>query len=82
MFEKFLLKDTSGNKSTTLTVFVIGFITVNIKLLISGLTIGDYTMSTFTGVDYAAALSALGGIYVMRRSASNNKVSESQEGGE
>jgi hypothetical protein len=65
--ESFLLTDTSGKKSTTLTAFILGFITVNVKLLISGLTIGGYTMSNFSGVDYSAALAALGAIYVMRR---------------
>jgi hypothetical protein len=66
--ESFLLTDTSGKKSTTLTAFVLGFITVNVKLLISGLTIGGYTMSNFSGVDYSAALASLGAIYVLRRS--------------
>ena len=67
MFKKFLLTDTKGNKSATLTAFVLGFVAVNIKLLIAGLTFGEYTMSDFTGVDYAAALAALGSIYVLRR---------------
>jgi hypothetical protein len=71
--ENFLLKDTSGKKSTTLTAFIIGFITVNIKLLISGLTIGGYTMSNFSGIDYSAALAALGAIYVLRRSTDSHK---------
>jgi hypothetical protein len=71
--ENFLLKDTSGKKSTTLTAFIIGFITVNIKLLISGLTIGGYTMSNFSGIDYSAALAALGAIYVLRRSTDGHK---------
>lgn len=64
---KILIKDSSGEPSVTMTAFVVGFVTVNLKLLISGLTIGSYTMSTFTGVDYSAAVAALGAIYVMRR---------------
>lgn len=68
MYRKFLITDQNGNKSTTLTAFVLGFIVVNAKLLISGLTIGGYTMANFTGVDYSAAIAALGAVYVMRRS--------------
>lgn len=64
---KILLKDSSGKKSATFTAFVMGFITVNIKLLASGLTVGGYTMSSFTGVDYGASLAALGTVYLLRR---------------
>ena len=67
MLDKLLLKDSSGNKSTTVTAFIIGFVVVNLKLLASGLTVGGYTMSAFSGVDYSAAIGALGAIYVMRR---------------
>ena len=68
MFSKLLLTDTSGKKSTTLTAFVLGFFAVNAKLLLSGVTIAGYTMTPFTGGEYAAALGALGAIYVLRRS--------------
>lgn len=68
---KFLLKDSSGEPSVTMTAFVTGFIVVNLKLLISGLTIGGYKMAAFTGGEYAAALSALGAVYVMRRNFGN-----------
>jgi len=64
---KILIKDSAGKPSVTMTAFVTGFITVNLKLLASGLAIGSYKMSTFTGVDYSAAVAALGAIYVMRR---------------
>jgi hypothetical protein len=57
VFEKLLLKDTSGNKSVTVTAFVLGFLVVNAKLLISGLTIGGYTMAAFTGSEYGVTLS-------------------------
>lgn len=79
MFERFLLTDTSGKKSTTLTAFVIGFITVNIKLLVSGLTFGDYQMSNFSGVDYSAALSALGAIYVLRRNTDPTNIEKAKQ---
>jgi hypothetical protein len=79
MFKKFLLRDTAGKKSTTLTAFVLGFITVNIKLLASGLTIAGYQMSAFSGVDYAAALAALGGVYILRR---DKNISQPEASGE
>lgn len=66
-FHSFLLKDTKGNKSATLTVFIIGAIVVNFKLLFSGATVGGLTLSAFTGSDYAMAMASLGSIYVMRR---------------
>ena len=84
MFEKFLLKDTSGKKSTTLTVFILGAVIVHLKLLFSGITIGGLTLSDFSGVDFAAAMGALGGIYVMRRStdAKVDEILEEPPGGE
>jgi len=68
---KLLINDSSGKPSVTMTAFVTGFMVVNLKLLISGLTIAGYTMAAFTGGEYAAALSALGGVYVMRRNFGN-----------
>lgn len=65
--EKFLLKDSAGNKSTTVTVFILGAMIVNLKLIFSGMTIGGLTLAEFSGTEYAAALMALGGIYVLRR---------------
>jgi hypothetical protein len=69
---KLMIKDSSGKKSATMTAFVLGFITVNIKLLLSGLTIAGYSMSAFSGTEYAAAVGALGAIYVLRRNVNNN----------
>lgn len=68
-----LLKDTSGEQSLTATAFIIGFAIVNIKLILSGLTIGDLTFSEFTGSDYGLALASLGAIYVMRRATSKKE---------
>jgi hypothetical protein len=65
---KLLINDSSGKPSVTMTAFVTGFMVVNVKLLISGLTIAGYTMAAFTGGEYAAAVGALGAVYVMRRS--------------
>lgn len=74
---KILIKDSAGKPSVTMTAFVTGFIAVNFKLLVSGMTIAGYTMTAFTGGEYAAALSALGGVYIMRRNFGNpEKTSE------
>jgi len=74
-FEKFLLRDTAGKKSSTLTVFILGAIVVNMKLIFSGMTFAGITLSDFSGSDYGVAMGALGAIYVLRRSTSS-------EGGE
>jgi hypothetical protein len=65
--KKYLFTDSSGKKSLTATVFVWGSLLVNLKLLVSGLTIGTVQFAPFGGSDYAMALGALGAIYVMRR---------------
>ena len=67
---KYLIKDTNGNKSLTATAFLVGFLVVNLKLILSGVDLGlpGPFFGEFTGVEYAAALAALGGIYVLRRS--------------
>ena len=73
-FKRFLIKDSKGKKSVTMTAFVLGFIVVNIKLLFAGLVItGVGDMAEFSGGEYAAAIAALGGIYVLRRSGQNTK---------
>ncbi len=77
---RFLFKDTNGSKSLTATVFVVGCVIVNLKLIFSGVTVGGITLAEFTGVDYGAALASLGGIYVMRRSTSKEKKEESANG--
>lgn len=66
-FSNFLLTDTAGNKSATLTIFVMGAIIVHIKLLFAGMHMGDIMFPPFSGSEYAAAMGALGGIYVLRR---------------
>lgn len=65
---KLLIKDSSGKPSITMSAFVTGFIVVNAKLLISGLTLGGYKMAAFSGTEYAAAVASLGAVYVLRRS--------------
>lgn len=57
----------SKQPSVTLTLFVLGFIVCVGKLALSGLTIGSISLSQFSGVDFGAAVGALGGIYALRR---------------
>jgi hypothetical protein len=64
---KYLKDPKTGEESVTLTVFVTGVLVSTLKLLTSGLSIGTVVLQPFTGVDYAAAIGALGAIYVMRR---------------
>ena len=65
------LKDSNGEKSLTATAFIFGFIVVNFKFLMSGLTVKGFAFSAFTGAEYGMALGALGAIYVLRRSMGN-----------
>lgn len=70
------LKDpNTGKPSPTTTAFVLGFLVATTKLLMSGIVIGAFTLSPFTGVDFAAAMGALGAVYVMRdkRAAKDDK---------
>lgn len=62
----FILKNKkTGKPSYTTTMVVVGFGVINLKLLLSGLEVGDkFKMSDFSGVDYAAALTAIGAIHV------------------
>jgi hypothetical protein len=71
--ERFLVKDTSGKKSLTATAFLIGFLVVCGKLIVSGIEVGDIKMSQFDGADFAAAVGALGAIYVLRRKIDDSK---------
>ena len=71
---QFYLKDPkTGEPSVTLTLFVTGTLVAVLKLLLSGITIKGFAMSTFSGVDFAAAVAALGGVYTLRRQQSESK---------
>lgn len=72
MLERFLSKLVvrnikTGQPSYVLTAFVFGFFIVNVKLLLSGFELNGIKMSDFSGVDYAAAVAALGGIYTLNK---------------
>lgn len=66
-FESFLIKDTAGKKSLTATAFALGFLVVNLKFLLAGMTIKGITIAALSGVEYAAAIGGLGAVYVLRR---------------
>lgn len=68
---KFLLYDSKGNRSITRTIFVLGSLLVNLKLLLSGIAIGELTFEKFSGSDYGMAMAALGAIYVLRKNPQN-----------
>lgn len=57
----------TGQPSYILTAFIFGILIVNIKLFLSGIEIQGFKMSDFSGVDYAAAIAALGGIYTLNK---------------
>ena len=72
-FENFLITDTSGKKSLTATAFLLGFIVVNIKFLLSGIIIAGSTIPVLSGLEYAAAVGGLGAVYVLRRHTDKRK---------
>lgn len=79
MVHKILFKDSSGKKSVTMTAFVWGSLVVNLKLILSGMTVAGVTLAGFSGSEYGVAMGALGAIYVMRRS-TDPSVSKPVEG--
>jgi hypothetical protein len=73
MLSKLIIRDTTGKKSVTVTAFIYGFVIVNLKLLFSGVTVGSIVLSQFSGTEYAAAVAALGSVYILRRYNSDSK---------
>jgi hypothetical protein len=66
------LKDpNSGQKSVTLTAFVTGFLVCLFKLVFSGVAIGNFKLAIFTGIDFASAITALGGVYSLKTHVDN-----------
>jgi hypothetical protein len=65
---KFLFKDSKGKPSLTATAFIVGFAVVNLKLIFSGVEFNAFKIALFSGGEYAAAIGALGAVYVLRRS--------------
>lgn len=69
----------TGKPSYVLTAFIVGVAVSNIKLLLSGITIGEFTMSAFSGIDYAAAMGALGSIYSLNKHLNKQESKETKE---
>ena len=68
VFSKLVVRNIkTGQPSYVLTAFILGIAIVNIKLLLSGIQFNGIKMSDFTGVDYAASIAALGGIYTLNK---------------
>lgn len=69
----FLLKnEKTGQPSYTLTAFILGSLIVNLKLILSGVEFNDHIkMGLFSGIDYAAAIAALGGLYSLNKHVTN-----------
>jgi len=65
----FYIKDPkTGKESVTLSLLIYGFIIATSKLLVSGLDIpGVLKFGEFGGVEYSAALAALGSLYWARK---------------
>lgn len=62
----------TGEKSVTLTIFIITSIVAIVKLLISGITIGDVSLGTFSASEFGIALGAAGALYWSRKKNEND----------
>jgi len=65
------IKDSRGEQSLTATLFIIGATITLIKFALGGIAIGPVIIPVLSGMEFSAALTALGGIYVLRRSIKN-----------
>lgn len=57
----------NGKKSATLTLLVYGYVVCLAKLLLSGVAVASLSCGEFSGVDFAAAIGALGALYGVRK---------------
>ena len=60
-------------KSVTLTIFVLAAVVAIFKLLVSGVALGSYSMSAFSGTEFAAVLASVGAIYWGRKNTDSKK---------
>ena len=67
----YLNDPSSGKPSVSVTMFVLGVTISSLKLLTSGLVIGGLQLGVFSGVDFAAAVGAVGAIYAARKHSDN-----------
>lgn len=73
---KYLISNPNGTPSVTKLAFITAFIIVNIKLMLSGISIGSFTIPTFTGTDYAMILGTLSATYIFRAKDGSNQPKE------
>lgn len=66
----------TGRPSVSLTFFAYGFLVCLLKLIFSGVEFGNFTLKEFGGVDFGAAVGALGAVYTMRK---NRSIKESEK---
>jgi hypothetical protein len=76
----YLRNPNSGQKDVSLTAFIFGFMIATFKLLVAGMTIYSFKMSTFSGGDYALVVGALGSLHIYNSLSNNN--SNSDQGGQ
>ena len=63
----------TDEKSVTVTLLTITFIIALAKIMVSGMTIGGFKMAAFSGVDFAAMIGAVGGVYGFRKHTDKSK---------
>ena len=61
-----MIKDNDGVPSVTTTAFVLGFLLASAKFALSSMTILGFAIPVFGAAEYTIALTALGGIYILR----------------
>jgi membrane associated rhomboid family serine protease len=54
-------------RSATLTLLIYGYFVCVAKLLVSGVIVGTVNLGAFSGIDFAAAIGALGALYGVRK---------------
>lgn len=82
ILSKLVIKNVKTHKpSYTITAFVTGFFIVNLKLILSGITIFGQKCSDFNGTDYATSIAALGALYISNKHVGNiqaNKIKKQE----
>lgn len=79
LIDKFLLADT-GKGSYSLTMTMIAFIVINIKLLFAGTDVGHVLhFSDFSGTDYGVALTAIAALHIGNKAVNNHKDTKDKE---
>lgn len=81
MLDKLVIKDVkTGKPSYTLTVFLLGSLLINLKLLLSGMQFTEtFKFETFSGLDYAAAMGSIGMVYTLRKNSTIKQDSQNKD---